>query len=100
VSAPGKAISADRQSQPPSAGYPPGNNVGAWWPVAVGANEFPGLGRCPGVIAPGADFSVGEMEAVALGLDDGTFSAGFSFVPQAVNMPMPTRALTPAPIIN
>lgn len=63
--------------------------------MAVGENEFcgpePDCG--PGVITPGTDFCVGDTEAVADEFDGAGVSAGFSVVPQAVNRPMPMRAL-------
>ena len=68
----------------------PGEAVGAGRSVTGGPERF------PGVIAPDTDFSVGDTGAVAVGFDDGAFSAGFSFVPQAVNIPMPSRAVAPA----
>lgn len=72
----------------------PGNAVGAGRAVTVGLKEFFPCG--PGVSAPGTDFSDGDTGAVADGLDGMGVSVGFSFVPQAVNIPRPTRALAPA----
>lgn len=73
----------------------PGSAVGAGRALAVGENEFcgpePDCG--PGVMAPGTDFCVGDTEAVADEFDGAGVSAGFSVVPQAVNRPMPKRAL-------
>lgn len=76
----------------------PGNAVGAGRAFAVGEYEFagpePDLG--PGVIAPGTYFCVGDTEAVADELGGVGVCAGFSAVPQAVNRPMPIRALAAA----